>query len=73
MHGVSGALGDDVALDAPAGQSQIADQVEHFVAHIFVVEAKRAVFRALGPRMMAFSGLAPRIRPMSRSCFSSAL
>ena len=73
VHGVAGALGDDVTLDAAAGEGQIADQVEHLVAHVLVLEAERAVFGAFGPRTMAFSGLAPRIKPMSRSVFSSAL
>ena len=50
VHGVAGALGHHVAFDAAAGQSQVADQVEHLVAHIFIGEAQRAVFRALWVR-----------------------
>ena len=48
MHGVSGALGNDVALDAAAGQSQVADQIENLVAHIFIGKAQGAVLRAAG-------------------------
>ena len=47
MHGVSGALGDDVAEDVMAGKSEVADEVEHLVADEFVVEAQRAVERRL--------------------------
>jgi 6-phosphogluconolactonase len=47
VHGVAGALGHHVALDAPSGQSQVADQVQHLVAHILVGKAQRAVLRAL--------------------------
>ena len=48
MHGVTGALGDDVAFDAAASQREIADEVEHLVADVFIFEAERAVFRAFG-------------------------
>ena len=47
VHGVAGALGYDVALDAVAGESQVADEVEHLVADILVGEAQRAVQDAL--------------------------
>jgi hypothetical protein len=47
VHGVAGALGDDAAPDAAAGQSEIADEVQNFVADELVGETQRAVFDAL--------------------------
>jgi hypothetical protein len=38
VHGVSGALGDNVAKNVVAGESEIADEVEDFVANELVAE-----------------------------------
>src|SRR5580698_532735 len=46
MHGVSGALGDDVAENVVAGEGEIADEVEDLVADKLVVEAQGAVENA---------------------------
>ena len=43
MHGVSGALGDDMAEDVMAGEGEVADEVENLVADEFVAEAEGAV------------------------------
>ena len=43
MHGVAGAFRDDAALDAAAGEGEVADEVEHLVADELVVEAEGAV------------------------------
>jgi hypothetical protein len=48
VHGVTGAFGYHVALDAAAGEREVADEVEHFVANVLVGKAKGAVFRAAG-------------------------
>ena len=48
VHGVPGALGHHVALDAMPGQGQVANQVKHLVPHILIGKAQRAVFRPLG-------------------------
>ncbi len=48
VHEVAGALGDDVAFDAAAGEGEIADEVENLVADVLVAEAERAVLRAFG-------------------------
>src|ERR1017187_5698205 len=47
VHGVARALGDDVALDAPAGERKVADQIEYLVAHELVGKAQRPVLHAL--------------------------
>src|ERR1700756_3819685 len=47
VHGVSRPLGDNVAKDVMSGQRQIADQVQHLVAHKLIVEAQRPVKHAL--------------------------
>jgi len=57
VHGVSGALGDDVAEDVVAGQGEVADEVEDLVARELVVEAQIAVEDALaGEHDDAFFG-----------------
>jgi len=43
MHGVSGALGDNVAEDVMAGESEVSDEVEDLVADELIFEAQRAV------------------------------
>ena len=74
VHGVAGALGDDAALDAAAGEGEVADEVEDLVADELVGEAQGAVLHGrLWMRMMAQCGQAPRMRPMSRSLASSSL
>jgi len=47
VHGVSGALGYDVAKNVVAGESEVADEVEDLVANELVVKAQRAVGDAL--------------------------
>ena len=47
VHGVSGALGDDVAEDVVAGEGEVADEVEDLVADEFIAEAQGAVEDAL--------------------------
>ena len=47
MHGVSGALGYDVAEDVVSGEGEVADEVEDFVADELVGEAQVAVEDAL--------------------------
>src|ERR1700684_533150 len=47
VHGVSGAVGDNVAENLPAEQGQIADEVENLVAHKFVFKAQGRVLDAL--------------------------
>ena len=42
---MAGALGHNVALDAAPGESEIADQVKDFMAHILVRKAQRTVLR----------------------------
>jgi hypothetical protein len=44
VHCVAGALGYDAALDAVAGEGEVADEVEDLVADVFVAEAQGAVF-----------------------------
>ena len=73
VHGMAGALGDDAALDAAAGEGEVADQVEDLVADELVGEAEAG--RSGTPsreRMMAQSSEAPRMRPMLRSMGSSS-
>jgi hypothetical protein len=48
VHGVAGALGDDAAPDAAAGEGQIADEVEDLVADELVGETEGAVLDAAG-------------------------
>ena len=48
VHGVSGALGHDSPEDAMADQSQIADQVKHFMADKLVVKTKRSDLHRAG-------------------------
>ena len=43
VHGVAGAFGDDAAPDAAAGEGEVADEVEDFVADELVGEAEVAV------------------------------
>ena len=43
VHGVSGALGDDVAEDVMAGEGEVADEVEDLVADELIAEAQVAV------------------------------
>jgi len=43
VHGMAGALGDDAAPDAAAGQGEVADEVEDLVADELVGEAEGAV------------------------------
>jgi len=43
VHGVAGADGDDVAFEAAAGEGEIADEVEDFVADELVGEAQGSV------------------------------
>ena len=48
VHGVAGAHGVDAALNALAGEGEVADEVEDFVADVLVGEAEGAVLRAGG-------------------------
>ena len=48
VHGVAGALGDDAAPDAAAGEGEVADEVEDFVADELVGEAEGAVVDGAG-------------------------
>ncbi len=48
VHGVAGALGDDAAPDAAAGEGEVADEVEDFVADELVGEAEGAVLDGAG-------------------------
>jgi glutamate carboxypeptidase len=49
VHGVAGALGDDVALDAAASECEVADEVKDLVADELVGKAERAVLdRSVG-------------------------
>ena len=69
---MAGALRDDAALDALAGEGEIADEIQHLVAHELVGETQRTFCTPSLVRMMAHSGEAPRMRPMSRSLASSS-
>ena len=46
VHGMAGALGYDAALDAAAGEGEVADEVEDLVADEFVGEAQGTVLDA---------------------------
>jgi hypothetical protein len=46
VHGVAGALGDDAAEDLVAGEGEVADEVEYFVADELVGKAERAADNA---------------------------
>ena len=46
VHGVAGALSNNAAPDAPAGEREIANQVQHFVTNELVREAQRWIFHA---------------------------
>ena len=48
VHGVAGALGDDAAPDATAGEGEVADEVEDFVANELVGETEGAVENGAG-------------------------
>ena len=48
MHGVPRPIRDDAADNLLSQERQIANQVENFVAHKFIVKAQRAVLYAVG-------------------------